>query len=87
MTRADFTRTSVTDPSATLEYNSKPTKFLLSVAKEVFTSKTVYEECLQSYKNLHGIHYVISIHGSNTTLVGACTEVQLNARNQFSVLY
>ena len=39
VTRADFTRTSVTDPSVTTQCNSISTKFLLSAPKEVFTSK------------------------------------------------
>ena len=37
VTRADFTRTSVTDPSVTRHSNSIPTKFLLSAFKELFT--------------------------------------------------
>ena len=40
MTRADFTRTSVTDPSVTGQCNSIPIKNFLSAPKEVFTSKT-----------------------------------------------
>ena len=39
VTRADFTRTSVTDPSVTRQCNSMSTKFLLSMPKEVFTPK------------------------------------------------
>ena len=37
VTRADFARTSVTDPSVTRESNSIPTQFLPSAPKEVFT--------------------------------------------------
>ena len=40
MTRADFFRTRVTDPSITRESNSIPTKFFLSAPKEVFTSRS-----------------------------------------------
>ena len=40
VTQADFTRTSVTDPSVTGQSNLIPTKFLLSVPKEVNTSKS-----------------------------------------------
>ena len=36
MTRADFTRTSVTDPSVTRQSNSMPTTYLLGALKEVF---------------------------------------------------
>ena len=40
VTRADFTRTSATDPSVSRQSNSIPTKFLLSVSKEVLASKS-----------------------------------------------
>ena len=39
MTRADFTRTSVTDPRVKCQSNSIPAAFLFSAPKEVFTSK------------------------------------------------
>ena len=39
MTRAYFTRTSVTVPSITRQFNSIPAKDLVSTPKEVFTSK------------------------------------------------
>ena len=38
VTRADFTRTSVTDPSVTDQSKSMLTQFLLSASKDVFTS-------------------------------------------------
>ena len=39
VTRANFTRTSVTDQSITRQSNLVPTKFLLNASEEVFTSK------------------------------------------------
>ena len=39
VTRADFTRTSVTVPSVTRQSNSRATEFVLSAPKEVFISK------------------------------------------------
>ena len=48
MTRADFTRTSVIDPSITGQSNSIPTNFLLIAPKEVFTSIILTKE-------IHGI--------------------------------
>ena len=41
VTRADFTRTSVTVPSVTRQSNSILTKFLLGAPKEIFTSKNI----------------------------------------------
>ena len=41
VTVADFTRTTVTDPSVTRQSNSIPTNFFLSAPKEVFTLKTI----------------------------------------------
>ena len=49
MTRADFTRTTVTDPSITGQSNSMPTKCLLSTPKEVFTSKIYFKPYAISY--------------------------------------
>ena len=42
VTRANFTRTSVTDPSVTRHSNSMPTKVLLGAPKEVITTISIY---------------------------------------------
>ena len=49
VTRADFTRTRVIDPSVTRESNSISTKFLLSAPKEVFTSKNIINHLKNEY--------------------------------------
>ena len=56
VTRADFTRTSVTNPSVAGQSNSIPTNFLLSAPKEVFTSKFRLKggnSCYHQSKHFH----------------------------------
>ena len=51
MTRADFFRTNVQDPSVTGQPNSIPTNYLLSAPKEVFTSKSIKKKNIKIINN------------------------------------